>query len=339
MTDPSAQNELRRLREKAYGAGGVLSDAEADRLRELQEPSRTPTAVSGHVAGPTAVADDRPAHAAVSGASPPARPSRTIGVIALALLLLALGAAGGWAFARSQQDPTIELSTEQLRWETALVAAGDFDTGSVRPIAVRGGVVVWSAMKDDGEQYCVVIADGAAPESTSLDCALRENALAGEAMETVLAHAPEQGETVVVSLSGVVASDDSVVVTMQEHPIPTASSTGAADDVEATQAMELVRSGFLPETIHVAARIDEAPIWVAQRADGSVCMVIDAERPAGEDVPRDPVCAASETSGAVVSMLDFDAVTETTISLSILPGGIPSVRVTNGEAQRPQSED
>ena len=185
----SVDDELRELRAKAYGPGGELTAAEAERLEELQALARGTTA---HAASAEPdVGQDAPAHANltidppaadstvfrgpeslddpeegadVDPADAPVEPVGLRGILkhrwfpfaAVAVALL-LGFGAGFAVFGQSVVRSIALSIAVGAEQAALEEAGDYDPGSIRPIGQSHGATVWNATRQDGEMQCVVI--------------------------------------------------------------------------------------------------------------------------------------------------------------------------------------
>ncbi|UYO96332.1 hypothetical protein OED01_12065 [Microbacterium sp. M28] len=188
----SVDDELRELREKAYGPGGELTAAEAERLEELQArargtaparaasteleaghhdeaPAQASRTIDPPAAGSTVFrepesldepeegtdtepADTRAASAGLRGISK--RRWFPFAAVAVALLL---GFGAGFAVFGQSVVRSIALSIAVGAEQAALEEAGDYDPGSITPIGQSHGATVWNATRQDGEMQCVVI--------------------------------------------------------------------------------------------------------------------------------------------------------------------------------------
>lgn len=200
--------ELRALQRKAYGQGGELTDAEAERLRDLENPSRSseredaartpsPRQITEATASGSGTASGSPESArAPAGNRPPEgaierpRPRRWVAAAAAAsVLLFALGVGAGWVLFAPGSGGTA-LTAEQQRDLAAADSSPEererlqelFDEGFEAGASVIGYFAaepVWLAQHAAGASFqtCLII-DGAGrtecgPEQVVQDLGLR----------------------------------------------------------------------------------------------------------------------------------------------------------------------
>ena len=326
MADDDDVEERRALQRKAYGQAGGLTDAEAARLRQLDDARRRPSpgptasdpvtapaqetpppdAPPSRESGSAAQGDDEPPVGGDAPAGPDEEPAdvvaartgvpalregrrRSLGMLALgAVVVLLLGVGVGWlAFGRSG-GTAIALSAEQQGWQSDLVASGRFDPGSVRALATEDDAVIWVATQNGGASICLVLGAG---ESTTPSCnqreAVQEDGLWGEVTTP-----REDGYTrqVMAHLLLTPDGEPAVAVGVSEYGAGEGGPT-YANEAETRTAERLADDGFDPNSIWVAGYDRDVPIWTASEGEtGRQCLIYDG---ATADAPR--ACETTET--------------------------------------------
>ncbi len=299
-TEPA---ELRALRQKAYGRDGVLTDAESQRLRELEHAHRSSPA-SGRVvaepdesvmvqpAGPdpsVVLAENQPpvpvATPEPSESDAPALPATLRGslrrhaaaLFAATAILLAIGVGAGWALF-APRDASIPLTDEQQQ-RRAELAAALFDPASIRAIAQKDEALVWYATQGGGEKLCLILDVGTQSQT---DCISSNQA--GVGLSASLPAPPEAaGEQGSVNSEAVAAS---LVFSTTGEPLVairrwsmTSSFLGSFEDAERDRAEALIEEGY-ELGLSLVGSFRGAPVWLADRVGGQGaterCMIVDA---------------------------------------------------------------
>lgn len=326
MTDDDDVAERRALQRKAFGPGGGLTDAEAARLRELDDARRRPSPgpstsdpMAGSVPdtrqpgpprsrdslatvpddGETPTGDDAPVvpdDERVDDATRTDRPDvtearhRSRGMLALAaVVMVLLGLGIGWlAFGRTG-GAAVALSAEQQGWQSELIASGKYDPGSVRAVATEEGAVVWMATQNGGASVCLVLGSA---ESTTPSCNQRE-AVQKEGLwgEVTTQRDDEYTRQVMAQLLLTPDGEPAVAVGVSEFGSGEGSGITYANEEETRTAARLVEEGFDPHSVWVVGYDRDVPIWTASEAEtGRQCLVYDGATP---DAPK--ACETTET--------------------------------------------
>ena len=314
--------ERRALQRKAFGPGGGLTEAEAARLRELDEARRRPpsaelshdsTEPSAPVAAP-AVDDDSSHAAAPAGeetgddgavpepgtgsedTEPSAEPSATapvrrrrLGVLALAaVVVLLLGIGVGWlAFGRGGE--AVALGPEQQQWQADLIASGRYDSGSVRPIAVEDDAVIWMATQNGGKSICLVLGSGT---SVTPSCNGREAVQAEGLWGSITTKRDaEDSREVMAQLLLTADGQPAVAVSVSEYGPDGLGGITYSTEAETATAERLAAEGFAANSIWIAGYDGDVPVWTASDSEtGRQCLIYDGSTP---DAPM--VCETTET--------------------------------------------
>ncbi|WEK62335.1 MAG: hypothetical protein P0Y60_06150 [Candidatus Microbacterium colombiense] len=302
MLDAADLAEMRALQARAYGRDGGLDAAEASRLRDLMRRAARP--VRPEPAAPTVPrsAGDLPN---IGGSAPDtvrssadlrgsddvatdvsvdvptaevAEPTRFRHVLLRrwrTLLLgvvvtLVLGIGLGWMLFAPAGAEAVVLTPAQQEWQAELVADDDYDHGSVRPIAVEAGVVLWFATQSDGKRLCLVMGNGTRNNATcDRDEIVRESGLYGT---MVVEHAEGQTEVsgqLILTRGG----EPAVIVSSYENGPLGNVPTYDTDDDERFAAL-LVDQGFDQNSVWPVGRDGDNPIWTGARPDeGTQCLI------------------------------------------------------------------
>ncbi|MBT2485064.1 MULTISPECIES: hypothetical protein [unclassified Microbacterium] len=329
MLNADELEELRALHARAYGRDGGLTDAEAARLRELdvrrravddapakaaqREESTAPDAPSRSWQDPKVFVAPLgvPAepHEPESSASAPASATSFLSLVrshwrpvALAAAVLVVGGIGlGGALFGKPAEPALELTPEQQKWHEAIVAGGDYDSGSVRAAAVEGDVVVWTATKDERKRTCLIFSDGdqARPNCQLTDAVMSEGIWGSIVVEANSEIRREVQAQVLFTASG----QPAVAVSSYEHD---SGSTGMtyANANETRIAEKLVGEGFDPPSIWVIGYDDAVPIWTATMSESrEQCLIYD-----GATDPIELSCSDTESLQADTPLLGLSRI-------------------------------
>lgn len=316
--DAREANELRALHEKAYRRDGGLTEADAERLRELEARrfgEREDSVVEERDAGESTRDDETQSSVPHRVSSPsPALPRSTseegelerdevptargilrrfwLPVAASAVLLLAVGVGAGWALFGRGADAGIPLTRDQEQRRVELSLAGEdepkYDEGSVRALGEEGDVLAWYATRKDGELVCVIL-DVA--EQSSEVCEPEEKVRAAGVSTSILEFEGE-GRSVYASILYDATGDPVVVI---QSSIAADTQLDSIPVEHRDRAEKLEEGGFLFPTIVGFFR--DQPVWSVTRADddgpGDLCLIADAG--VGGQITCVPLTDASET--------------------------------------------
>ncbi|MFJ2550855.1 hypothetical protein [Microbacterium sp. NPDC087591] len=316
MPDDDEVIELRALQERAYGRGGGLTAAEAERLDRL---TRRPAAQavegapSGAAAPPQMISgvpddvgrpDREPAASPLPASEPPALPAPPASggdalrsshsappldrwrplLIGIAAALV-VGVGVGWfLFGRGGAD-AVALTAAQQEWQREIIGEATYDQGSLRAVAVEAGVVLWVATKKDGDFTCLLLGDGS---RTTSECdttkAVRESGLYG----TLMVERGE-GQTEVSAQMLLTAGGEPAVASSSYEYDPEAMMSTYATEEEERFAETLVTAGYDARSISVVGYDGETPIWTAARPEESAqCLIYGASEVFGDVHCADP---------------------------------------------------
>ena len=305
MPDDDEVIELRDLQARAYGRGGGLTASEAARLDQLVQrqaeraskdtaraiPAPEPAIAevtdavghSAHDARPHAEPEDAAESAAAEtseaahGVSTPTFPvllrERWRPLLVGVAVVLGVGIGLGWALFGRDGAEAVALTPAQQEWQREIIGEATYDQGSLRPVAVEAGVVLWFATKNDGDLTCLVLGDGAhtTSECDTLD-AVRDNGLYG----TLMVERGE-GQTEVTAQMMLTSTGLPAVVSSSYEYNPEEMATSYANEEEADFAETLVAQGFDARTIWVVGYDGEIPVWSGVRTEETTqCLIYGA---------------------------------------------------------------
>lgn len=300
-------DELRALQRKAYSRDGRMSEDEIERLRELEDLRRSPSTPStpsrddAAAQDDAAVRDHAPAQddalhhdegeqsfapapdglgptATVGSRSTIRRALRRyrVGVSALAALLLVTGVVTGWALFAPRSDGIVLTAAQQERRD--VLAAADFDPGSLSAVARDEDALAWYATKEDGTFACLILDVG---EQSQSSC-LRTDDI-GRGLSVSFPTPRDDPDAASPGMEGVNASllvstaGEPMVALQRWTMSPTGSSQFAGE--ERARAEELAEEGF-EYSIAVLGYFRSAPVWIGDRFSdqGEVekCLIVDA---------------------------------------------------------------
>ncbi|WP_311258821.1 hypothetical protein [Microbacterium sp. WCS2018Hpa-9] len=299
MLDADESVELRALQARAYGRAGALNEAEAARLREL-ETGRTrgtePTAPRSAAPRPPEPENiEAAASAVVEGdAAPVSAQARTTGVtpgdsalaalrrhwrlaVAITAVFAVIGLALGWLIFADRGPAPMQLTAQQQEWQSAIVASGDFDPGSVRAITQEEGVVIWFATKNESANVCLVLAH---EHATAPACTTREQATV-QGVTATLAKPVSASQTYDIQAQMFLTQEGEPAVITRSYITSSQSSSMFASEAEAEAATTLAeQTGLDRRTILVVGYDDEVPIWTGiDTSTQRYCLVYDGSMP------------------------------------------------------------
>ncbi|PCE15356.1 hypothetical protein AUC47_13710 [Microbacterium sp. SZ1] len=348
--------ELRALRARAYGRGGGLTAADADRLRQLEETRRPVPLSEPDVDQPSdadreplidavplqaAPLDDtrdsagqRPTPASgsdeVHGEDVPARPALAAAVrshvkvvVAASAALILTGVAAGWAlFGGGGVESALTAGQQERRLE--LQAEGKYDDGSVRLVTEDEDAVVWYATRDGSDETCVILDVGEASQEQCRPTDGLDDMALSVSVSVPVDDPDDPADAYGASVSAVLArATTGEPLAWVQRWEPQDSMLGQFDGPDRERAEELVDQGYLP-SLSIVGYFHDQPVWVAEKpADGTQsggmlrCMIVDATDEAA-------ACQASQDSTAEIRALSVEAGADgTTVTWSL------HVRFTN----------
>lgn len=315
MRDADAA-ELAALRAKAYGPKGSLTDAEAERLRELQDAARP----SEQMADPAPDTDEaseatgsseqdeaieRPVSTGVVEAQSARSRRRRLIPAAVAALAAVVGIGIGWALATGASPSSIELTAQQQGWQDALAAAGEYDDGSLRAIAVDtvaqisgdASPVVWAATKGLGDEVCVIVGDADGDAAT---CA-SEYVVRRDSLAVSYPRSDEGSDLIRITTAlALISPQGDLTGRLTTHWIRPSEAESVSTDVLARDTAAITRE-FVVESLEVVGAFEEYPVWLAAIADGQTCLTYVGEL-------GGPLAACTPTRGLGDAPLGLDII-------------------------------
>lgn len=312
---PTDDAELRALQAKAYGRGGGLSDAEAARLRELEEtrggvPEATRTQAVVHAqeenspSGGGIEADPPPervnsararepaephdrdslrAHDGVAAPAPAATradPRRALRrhwrpVAAASAVLLAIGVGAGWMLFGRGALPIAVPAGQEAAF--TMLQGEAFDDGSVKFIGEKHDVAVWRATAGEGVRECIILTHG---DQKASDCRPDEQEPTTDGFIGLSTGIDfeEDGETVSVWAT-IMPDITGEWVTLVQRSVHYAGDwRDQYSDEEIAAVERLEAAGFDPFELYLAGYDGDQPIWQGH-LDGANCIaaVVDSE--------------------------------------------------------------
>lgn len=360
MLDAAELEELRALQARAYGREAALSQADAVRLRDLEQRrvARAPEmpeegavetiAAAPREPGPLASEDDDGAPAAAAAdeadassddadtdgdadarrSAPPLRTLlrrhwRPVALVAVGMLLLGVGV--GWlAFGRSAPAP-VALTAEQQGWQDDLVSSGVYDTGSVRALAVEEGAGIWVATTDGGARSCLILSTG---DATQPSCDRRETVLHTGLYGSI---AVENARQVSVQMLFTAAGEPAVAVSSYDYD-PSVGGITYANEQESDTAKRLVDEGFDANSLWVVGYDGDVPVWTGvQTSTQNQCLIYDGSAADAPVICADPETMQDQsTSRLVLNVVDSE--TGAATHLELLTNRGPAYLVITREA-------
>ncbi|WP_217183008.1 hypothetical protein [Streptomyces sp. AC495_CC817] len=300
--------ELRALQARAYGRDGGLTDAEARRLRELEDartegvgvtqaaPDRVEESAKP-LADAEAEAEARsaPPTQAAPGAHPPGGPApqpadaaepapltearvpslrdvvraRWRLVAAASALLVAIGVGAGWAlFAPRSHE--IPLTEAEVERRAELYETGKYDDGSLRIVARDDDAVVWFATRSgEPDLQCVVLDVG---DLSNGNCVDLDAATQMGLNASVSRPVEDDGEGRVTGGESVSAYG---MLSLSGEPMIAIQRwnyedtlLGQFEEDDRPRAQELIDDGYSPN-LSIIGSYHEKPVWLAERLDDS----------------------------------------------------------------------
>ncbi|WP_144876968.1 hypothetical protein [Microbacterium sp. 1.5R] len=325
--------ELRALQARAYGRGGGLSASEARRLGELEggrgaagagaesrrdgfsgdASDRAELGESDGAGTPRSVtpADGRAVRGEGSDSPSPVAAAMTVGAasaepllavrsrrllaaLVCALVLMGLGVLIGWIASADRGPDALDLTAEQQQWQSELLATGDYDPGSLRALREEEGVVIWFATREDGDDVCLVLADGerSIPSCTTAEL-VRAQGLYGSLATG------EEGDLRNMVDAQMYLDDEGDPAIITYSYVTSSSSAGMrfASEAEAEAAKKLGEAEWDERTIVVAGYDGDTPLWFAtEKSTQRVCLIYDGSQP-------DPLSVCEDRPGASPEVL------------------------------------
>lgn len=299
MLDAEDSVELRALQARAYGRAGALSEAEAKRLRELEagrartaepaaprsaeprppEPEHLPPVASISVdeAGIPATAEVRTTGETRSDSALGALKQHWRPAVAIIAVFVVVGLVVGWLIFADRGPAPMQLSAQQAEWQSAIVASGDFDPGSVRAMTQEEGVVVWFATKNESADVCLVLGH---EDTTAPACATREQATV-QGVNATLTKPVSEAQSYDVQAQMYLTNDGEPAVITRSYITSPQSPSMFASQAEAEAATALAENtGLDRRTIVVVGYDDEVPIWTGvDMSTQRYCLVYDGSMP------------------------------------------------------------
>lgn len=356
MPDAAELAELRSLQARAYGRDASVTAAEALRLRELErrraEP--TPVVVDPPVGPPVAVVapgagnqerptEDEPGstdgHVTATGMDPrdpggsdrpPVRSrlrTRWLPLAAAVATLVLVGVGLGWALSGVSASATVALSPEQQEWQSALLASGSYDRGSLRALAVEEGAVIWVATKDDAAITCLLVATSpsALPSCERTETVGRMGLFGAVTLESKAETRRELNVQMVFTASG----EPAVAANVAEFGPGTTNGMTWANADEAEKAERIADQGFQINSLWVVGYDGDVPVWTGMELDGfQTCLIYDGSDAAFPRVCADALTMQEQSATLVLNVVDDTSGEVVRLELPTASNGHSSLMIT-----------
>lgn len=361
MLDAGELEELRHLQARAYGRDAALTDAEAVRLRDLEErrvaripesaepaslPPEKASAARGDGAGagrqtpadigasegrvredgpldppPVPEQEESPAVASPSLVALARGHWRSLAIAAAVVLVIGLGV--GWlAFGKPAIAP-VELTAEQQKWQDDLISAGVYDQGSIRALAVEEGAVIWSATRDERERTCLILGTG---EMTQPSCDRTERIGDTGIYGAITVRGTDDRQRQVSVQMLLTASGEPAVAVTSYDAESGVSGITYANDEETRTAERLAEDGFEANSLWVVGYDGDVPVWTGMKRDSqNQCLIYDGSAADSPSVCADPETMQEQASSLVLTVVDSE--TGETTSLELASNHGPSALV------------
>ncbi|MFJ4997926.1 hypothetical protein ACIP5T_07215 [Microbacterium sp. NPDC088619] len=320
MLDADESVELRALQARAYGRAGALNEAEAARLRELEAGRArgaerpAPTRPESHATTPpqletstSIVAEGGgPAASGEVGATGAAHGESALRrhwpVVVISAAFAVVGLVLGWLIFADRGPAPMHLTAQQQEWQSAIVASGDFDRGSVRAMTQEEGVVIWFATKNEGADVCLVLGH---EDATAPACTTREQATI-QGVNATLAKPVSSAQTYDIQAQMFLTQSGEPAVITRSFITSSQSTSMFASEAEAEAATSLAeRTGLDRRTILVVGYDDEVPIWTGiDTSTQRYCLVYDGSMPDPPMVCDDSLMLADADRTLVLDVVD-----------------------------------
>ena len=343
--------ELRALQARAYGREGGLSDADAERMRQLEiqrmpassadqgVSSRSARSTTGdvdvvlsripdEVRFPPRIeqrraedATESPVLVTPTAADVATAPedSSTRGTLrrfwrplaAVAAALLLLGLAAGWAIF-GQRSEAIALTEDQVQRRLELYDKGNYDEGTVRAVGLDEDVLVWYGTRKDGDLACIVLDVKAQSSEACQPIDLaRDHGVGVSIMNFSEDESIENGESIGATVF--LSTTGEPVATIQRWSSGANDWLNQFEGAERVRAAELVEEGYVGYSTTIIGSFRDAPVWsaVKESAAGPENCLI-------VDAVEASQCKSFEEAlaeGLGVQFVDVDAATGATSSL------------------------
>lgn len=366
MLDADELEELRSLQARAYGREASLTDADAVRLRALEErrvaPGVEPVGLdfaptadtvsppdrgesSDDAGSASAEAGDQGVEAAAPDAaeghpSPVAEGSPGTGesarslwrahwrpaVLAVAALLV-VGVGVGWLlFGRSAATP-VALSAQQQEWQSALIAGGRYDPGSVRALAVEQGAVISAATKDDGAITCLLVATSASALPT---CQRTETVEGSGLFGAVTVESKDDiRRELNVQMMFTASGEPAVSTYTAEYGPGTTNGVTYANAGEAEKAKRIAAQGFEINSLWVIGYDGEVPVWTGMALESfQTCLIYDGSDDRFPRVCADALTLQEQSATLVLNVVDEESGEVVRLEVPTWSDGSSSLMIT-----------
>lgn len=308
--------ELRDLLEKAYGRHSSLSEADAARLRELQEPSakspesspepQAAPAESGTTLGESGRDDDVVAFdvdtipSVGRGAEEPSPSDASAAETILEADHAPAAAAHGIKGALRGHGKVVAVASILLvvlgiavGWVlsggatpgVALTAAQQerklelqigYDEGSLRMIGQDDEAVVWFGTRQDGTFECVILDVGAKSASSCQRADAVDTNMYNNGAAVMTGEGADTTQTMATAVR---STSGEVVAFIQRWTTGPSDWLSQFQGEEADRAEELLAEGYEEYSFWIVGYFRGAPVWSAERFDGQtnqLCLIVDA---------------------------------------------------------------
>jgi len=247
-------------------------------------------------------ADDAASHDIAPRVLPLLRVHWRAAAIAVAVLLV-VGVGCGWMLFGRSGTASVALTAQQQEWQSALIAGGRYDQGSLRALAVEQGAVIWAATKDDGESTCLLVATSpsALPTCERTETVERTGLFGAVTLESK----DEIRRELNVQLMFAPSGEPAVAVHTSEYGPGTTNGVIYENAEEAEKAKRIAGQGFEINSLWVIGYDGEVPVWTGMELEGfQTCLIYDGSNDRFPRVCADALTMQEQGATLVLNVLD-----------------------------------
>lgn len=231
-------------------------------------------------------------------------------IVAASAAILAIGLGTGWGI-WGWDAHTFALAAAHADQRTEIEASGDFDPGTVVPVAEQHGVVVWRADRSDGDEVCVIVTTASQTQS---GCARQED-LGNSAWTNAMITVPEGEEKAGQQLSAalIMTPAGELVPVIQVWDQSSSDWESQYSEAELAQLRRIEAAGYLGSSLGILGYDGDTVVWSSWGP--GFCVIAAAD------------------DGLVEACAD-DAQSEIDLTLAVIVDGVPTEYVVRQSEMR-----